>query len=79
MCIKVAKLAGGIPLEFSRPGEMAGLEGKGRERVLMEGDLERRGVRRGRFDGVTTIVRERFLRERRCAKSRNASIWPCAG
>ena len=43
-------------LEFSTPAGIEGCCGKGKTRVLMDGCLERRGLRRERFCGVTRTV-----------------------
>lgn len=53
-----------MSLTFSTPGGMDGWSGKGRIRVWMEGEEERRGVRIGRFLGVIRIVMDKPLRER---------------
>lgn len=66
-------------LTFSTPCGMLGLGGKGRTRVWIEGWAERRGVRVGRFFGVTKMVMDRPRRESWWVRSRSGSMWPWAG
>ncbi|KAK6795341.1 hypothetical protein RDI58_008794 [Solanum bulbocastanum] len=46
----------GRSLTFSTPAGIEGSDGKGQTRVFIDGFLERRGSKIGRFLGVTKIV-----------------------
>lgn len=81
LCMKAWYREKGRSFAFSAPGGMDGCEGKGITRVSIElgGELARRGERRGRLAGVTTMVRERRRKERWCTRSSRGRRWPCAG
>lgn len=66
---------------FSFPAGIPGAEGKGKTRgVMLSGNKERRGERRGRFLGVvTTVIVRRRVERSWWVRSKRGIMWPCAG
>uniref|UniRef100_A0A2P2QNA2 Uncharacterized protein n=1 Tax=Rhizophora mucronata TaxID=61149 RepID=A0A2P2QNA2_RHIMU len=75
------KQPGGMSLAFSAPNGILGCPaGKGRIKVLTEDRcLATRGLRKGRFFGVTKMVMVRLRLASWLVKSISGIMWPCAG